>query len=116
MADITNIIEAVVAIIFIVASAIILPMLKAKLGNISVGNDKTALDLTIKWLEIAVWAAEEAARTGLIEKKAKYGYAKALLERQGVTFDEDTVEALINSKVYELFNQFRDDSGEDADE
>lgn len=110
MINITNIIECIVYIIAIVCGVIVIPLLKTKLGSIAVGEDKTALDVTLKWLEIAVQAAEEAARSGLIDKRAKYGYALDILERQGITFDEATVRPLIDATVWQLFNQFKDDA------
>lgn len=62
------------------------------------------------WLEIACYAAEEAARKGLIDKSAKYKYAVELLERRGITFDDATTQALIDSTVYDLFNRFKEDA------
>lgn len=112
MTDVTNIIECIVYIVAIVCGVIIIPLLKTKLSSIAVGEDKTALDVTLKWLEIACSAAEEAARSGLIDKKAKYGYALDILEKQGITFDEVTVRALVDSTVYSLFNQFKEDAEE----
>lgn len=61
----------------------------------------------IQWVELAVKAAEEAERAGLIDKKAKYTYALDFLEKRGVTFDPDTMQALIDSTCWELFNKFK---------
>ena len=113
MTDVTNIIECIVYIIAIVCGVIVIPLLKTKLGSIAVSEDKTALDVTQKWLEIACSAAEEAARSGLIDKRAKYAYALDILERQGITFDEATIRALVDATVWDLFNQF--DKKDDAE-
>ena len=114
MTDVTNIIECIVYIVAIVCGMIVIPLLKTKLGSIAVGEDKTALDVTLRWLEVAVSAAEEAARTGLIDKGAKYGYALDILERQGITFDKATIRALVDSTVWNLFNQFKSDAEGDS--
>ena len=70
----------------------------------------------IRWVELAVQAAEEAEHSGLIDKKAKYQYAKSFLEERGVTFDADTMQALIDSAVWDLLNQFKKDAEETTPE
>lgn len=110
MTDITNIIEVVVYCLAAIISVIIIPLATKKLGAIQVDKDSTALDITQKWLEIAVEAAEEAARIGLIDKSTKFIYAVNILERQGITFDVKTTEALVNSAVWRLFNQFKEEA------
>lgn len=111
MTDITTIIEVVVYCLTSIISLILIPLAAKKLGAIQVSKDNTALDVTQKWLEIAVEAAEEAARVGLIDKSAKYLYAVNLLEERGITFDTQTTQALINSTVWRLFNQFKEEAG-----
>ena len=105
MTDITPIIELLVTVLAALFSIVVIPYIKTKLT-------RAQLDKAVQWVEIAVSAAEEAARAGLIDKTAKYGYALELLERQGVTFDEATTQAMIDAKVWELFNQFKDVEGE----
>ena len=105
MTDITPIIELLVTVLAALCSIVIIPYIKTKLN-------RAQLDKAVQWVEIAVSAAEEAARAGLIDKTAKYVYALELLERQGVTFDEATTQAMIDAKVWELFNQFKDVEGE----
>ena len=112
MKDITTIIEVVTTCIFIIMSLVVIPLVKTKLGSVKVDKDNTALDYAQKWLEIAVEAAEEAARVGLINKSAKYLYAVGILEKRGITFDAKTTEALVNSTVWRLFNQFKEDAAE----
>ncbi len=103
MTDITPIIELIVTILAALCSIVIIPYIKARLG-------RAQLDKAVQWVEIAVSAAEEAARAGLIDKGAKYGYAVELLEKNGITFDAPTTQALIDAKVWELFNQFKDEA------
>lgn len=110
--DITPILELVVKLIFALITIFLIPKLKELLATKVSESDQKKL---IRWAEIAVQAAEEAERSGLIDKKAKYQYAKSFLEARGVTFDADTMQALIDSTVWELFNQFKKDSGADAE-
>ena len=110
--DITPILELVVKLIFALITIFLIPKLKELLATkVSESYQKKL----IRWAEIAVQAAEEAERSGLIDKKAKYQYAKDFLEKRGVTFDADTMQALIDSTCWELFNQFKKDSDSDAE-
>lgn len=105
--DITPILELVVKLIFTLITIFLIPKLKELLAAKVAESDQKKL---LRWAELAVQAAEEAERSGLIDKKAKYQYAKDFLEKRGVTFDADTMQALIDSTVWELFNQFKKDS------
>lgn len=104
--DITPILKLVVELIFAAVTIFQIPKIKKLFATKVSESDQKKL---IRWAEIAVQAAEEAARSGLIDKKAKYQYAKSFLEARGVTFDADAMQALINSVVWDLFNQFKDD-------
>lgn len=110
MIDITGYLEIIVYIVAIVVGGILIPLVKSKLSGTIISKDKTALEVAVQWLEIACNAAEEAARKGLINKAGKYKYAVAILEKQGITFDAATMQALIDAKVWELFNQFKEDA------
>ena len=105
--DITVILELVVKLIFAVITIFLLPKLKALISEKVAESDQRKI---IQWVELAVKAAEEAERAGLIDKKAKYTYALNFLEKRGVTFDPDTMQALIDSTCWELFTKFKDDS------
>lgn len=105
--DITVILELVVKLIFTLITIFLLPKLKALISEKVAESDQRKI---IQWVELAVKAAEEAERAGLIDKKAKYTYALDFLEKRGVTFDPDTMQALIDSTCWELFNKFKDDS------
>lgn len=107
MMDITVILELVVKLIFTLITIFLLPKLKALISEKVAESDQKKI---IRWVELAVQAAEEAERSGLIDKKAKYTYALDFLEKRGVTFDPDTMQALIDSTCWELFNQFKKDS------
>lgn len=105
--DITVILELIIKLIFAVMTIFLLPKLKALISEKVAESDQRKI---IQWVELAVKAAEEAERAGLIDKKAKYTYALDFLEKRGVTFDPDTMQALIDSTCWELFNKFKDDS------
>ena len=105
--DITVILELIIKLIFAAITVFLLPKLKALISEKVAESDQKKI---IRWVELAVQAAEEAERAGLIDKKAKYTYALNFLEKRGVTFDPDTMQALIDSSCWELFNQFKEDS------
>lgn len=105
--DITPILELVIKLVFALITIFLVPKLKELISTKVAESDQKKI---IRWVELAVQAAEEAERSGLIDKKAKYQYAKSFLEARGVTFDADTMQALIDSTVWELFNQFKDDA------
>lgn len=107
--DITPILELVIKLVFALITIFLIPKIKKLIATKVSEADQKKI---IRWAEIAAQAAEEAARSGLIDKKAKYNYAKDFLEARGITFDADTMEALINSTVWELFNRFKDESEE----
>ena len=102
--DITVILELIVKLIFTLITIFLLPKLKALISEKVAESDQKKI---IRWVELAVKAAEEAERAGLIDKKAKYTYALNFLEKRGVTFDPDTMQALIDSSCWELFNKFK---------
>lgn len=105
--NITPILELVVKLIFAAVTIFLIPKIKELLAAKVAESDQKKI---IRWVELAVQAAEEAERAGLIDKKAKYQYAKSFLEARGVTFDADTMQALIDSTCWELFNQFKNDA------
>ena len=110
--DITPILELAVKLIFALITIFLVPKLKELISTKVAESDQKKI---IRWVELAVQAAEEAERSGLIDKKAKYQYAKSFLEARGVTFDADTMQALIDSTCWELFNQFKQDSDAESE-
>ena len=98
--NITEVVSAIVAIIGMVLLKYVIPYLKEK--RLAVGN----ADLDY-WLNIAAQATEEYFKDKISDSDEKFDYAKAILEKQGFTYDTETIQALINSKVSELFNQFK---------
>lgn len=103
MENITIYLEMIVKILVMVVGVILIPLIKSK-------TSETQRKKIVAWVNVAVQAAEEAERAGLIDKSQKYDYALKQLEKHGVTFDADTMQGLIDSAVWELFNQFKDES------
>ncbi len=110
--DITPILELVIKLVFTLVTVFLIPRIKDFLAAKVSESDQKKI---IRWAELAVQAAEEAERAGLIDKKAKYDYAKEFLEARGVTFDADAMQALIDSVVWDLFNQFKKDAETEDD-
>ena len=103
MNDITEILTIIIKIAALLISALLIPYLQTKWKG-------QKLQTVQKWIEIDYNTEEEKEQTGMIDKKQKYSYAKKFLESRGVTFDADTMQALIDSTCWELFNQFKADS------
>ena len=98
MFDITTIIEAVFALIAVVISVIVIPFIKSKTTE--------AQQQTINsWVRIAVAAAEQIY-TGSDRGVEKKAHVVAFLNSKGITFDVETVDAMIESAVYELTHGF----------
>jgi hypothetical protein len=98
MFDITTIIEAAIALIGVIITAIVIPFIKSK--------TTVAQQQQINgWVKIAVAAAEQiyiGSGRG-VEKKA---HVLAFLKNKGVTLDVESVDAMIESAVYELTHGF----------
>lgn len=97
--DITYIIKIVVYLVFAVLGGVAIPLIKRKLT--------TAQEESLKyWVEVAVMAAE-----GLFKRSGagdlKFKYVVNFLESKGFTLDTDEVQALVESSVYDLINQFK---------
>ncbi len=94
MFDITNIVEAVFALIAVVVTAIVIPYIKSK----TTAQQQAEINA---WVRIAVSAAEQIyAGSGRGEETKKY--VLNWLHDHGVTVDEAKLDAMIESAVYEL--------------
>lgn len=99
--DLTEIIVAVITLLAAVFVRYAIPGIKANMTT----EQQSQLNY---WLTVAVQAAEEAGRIGLLPSgEAKFEYAKKLLADKGYTFDDIEITALINSTVWEVINQFK---------
>lgn len=94
MFDITNIIEAIIALIGVCITSFLIPYLKSKTSTsqqIEINN----------WVKIAVTAAEQIyIGSGRGSEKKKY-VENWLIEHK-VKYDSSKIDAMIESAVYEL--------------
>lgn len=96
MFDITPIIEAVAALIAVIITAVVIPYIKSKTTT----QQQAQINA---WVKIAVAAAEQIYKgSGRGEEKKEY--VINWLEERGFTLDEDELDVLIESAVYELNN------------
>lgn len=93
--DITEIVTVLIRLCIVTATAVLIPLVKSR-----VGRDK--LDASLKWVKIAVAAAEQLydAADGQ-EKKA---YVMRCLEERGIVLCEEDVDTAIEAAVLELHN------------
>lgn len=91
----TNILDIIIAIISIVVSYYVLPMIKNDL--VPWLKEKHIYDMVHKF----VLSAEKLAETGVIEKKNKKEEVIKLLKEQGIEIT-DQVDSFIESAVKEL--------------
>lgn len=109
--DFTGIFEIVLSIIAVVVSCFIVPLLKEKL-------DAEKLERLVKWVKIAVEAAEQLYGSGAGQQKKEY-VVNFLLEK-GIVFDANKVATIIESAVYQLpkwlETQFKTEDEDDTEE
>lgn len=93
MIDITFVLQAVIAVAAAVVSILFIPWLWAK-------HDEEEIKIFLRWVEIAVAAAEQLydASAGL-QKKA---YVIKWLEKKGYTANTDEIHAAIEAAVLKL--------------
>ena len=98
--DITQIINWLIYLIFLIISGILIPLIKQKLTTEQEKN-------LAYWVDVAVMAAEGMfTQTGMGE--VKYEYVLNFLAKKGFKADLDEVEAMVESSVYQLINQFKE--------
>ena len=97
MTDVTYIIVGIIAIIGGLLTAFGLPFLRSKIN----AEQLATLKLVVN---IAVYAAEQlfGAKMGPDKKAFALEYAKKLLAKFRLTFDDDVVDAAIEAQVKEL--------------
>lgn len=97
MTDVTYIIVGIIAIIGGLLTAFGLPFLRSKLNAEQLATLKQVVN-------IAVYAAEQlfGAKMGPDKKAFALEYAKKLLAKFRLTFDDDVVDAAIEAQVKEL--------------
>ena len=96
MTDLTPVINAVIALIAALITAFVIPWVK---------RNTTAKDREefLKWVEIAVAAAEQLFHT--TQGKEKKTYVVQFLQEQGFTFSEAEIDAAIEGAVLKLHRE-----------
>lgn len=91
--DYTELMQAIIALISVLITTFLVPLLKKKLSA-------EKLEELKKWVGIAVNAAEQlyGSKTGQQKKE----YVVAFLLSKGIVFDVDEVNAMIEAEVYKL--------------
>ena len=94
--DYTELIQALIALVSVIITTFLIPLLKKKLSA-------EKLDELKKWVGIAVNAAEQlyGSKTGQQKKE----YVVSFLISKGIEFDVDEVTAMIEAEVYKLTNE-----------
>lgn len=101
--DLTAIIQAFILLISSVITIYILPKVKAVLTEKLSAEQRENLK---KWVRVAVAAAEQLYNgSGLGEDK--YRYVVSFLEEKGIYVNYKEVEALIESEVYKLAQDYK---------
>ena len=93
MTDLTPVINAVIALIAALITAFVIPWVKRN----TTAKDREEL---LKWVEIAVAAAEQLFHT--TQGKEKKTYVVQFLQEQGFTFSEAEIDAAIEGAVLKL--------------
>ena len=96
MTDLPPVINAVIALIAALITAFVIPWVK---------RNTTAKDREefLKWVEIAVAAAEQLFHT--TQGKEKKTYVVQFLQEQGFTFSEAEIDAAIEGAVLKLHRE-----------
>lgn len=94
--DITPIINAVIALVAAVVSAVLIPWIRGKVGAQKMSEMQT-------WVDIAVTAAEQIY--GSEYAKGKKKYVLRFLESKGYSVSSDEVENAIEAAVLRLHSQ-----------
>lgn len=92
--DLTPILTALIALIGAIVTYYVIPLLKGKISA-----DKW--QEIVKWVEIAVAAAEQMKQAGIITVPKK-DFVIAFLKDKGVTITDEELNALIEAAVFEI--------------
>lgn len=91
--DFTAVFEILISILSVIVSCFLIPWLKEKLSAEKLEN-------LVKWVKIAVEAAEQLYGSGKGQQKKEY--VVSFLLSKGIVFDANEVEAIIESSVLQL--------------
>ena len=96
MFDITPIIEAILGILAAIITAIIVPYIKSRTTT----EQQAQIDA---WVKIGVTSAEQVF-TGAGRGDEKKAYVIDFLKKHGYILDDERIDALIESAVFEMKN------------
>lgn len=96
MFDITPIIEAILGLLAAIITAIIVPYIKSR----TTAEQQAQIDA---WVKIGVTAAEQVF-TGAGSGDEKKAYVIDFLKKHGYILDDERIDALIESAVFEMKN------------
>ncbi len=92
--DLTPILTAIIALIGAIITYYVIPVLKGKISA-------EQWNEMVKWVKIAVAAAEQMKEAGIITVPKK-DFVTAFLKDKGVTITDSELDALIEAAVYEI--------------
>lgn len=95
--DLTTVLGAVITLVIAIISAIVIPLLKKKLGDEKYSEIE-------RWVKVAVQAAEQLF-VGSGRGEEKLDYVLKFLESKGFTLDATSLRNLIESAAWELTNE-----------
>ena len=95
MIDLTNLAIAALTVIFGIISCYVIPYLKEKYS-------KEQLEKACSWAKIAVGAAEQLAKSGIIDPADRKYYAMQVLESKNMKLDIEQLNDIVESYVLEL--------------
>ena len=96
MIDITPILEAIIALVFLCITTFLIPYIKSK-------TTSAQQEQIQAWVNIAVMAAEQLIQ-GSGKGAEKKEYVIKWLNKHNITFDAEKLDAMIEAAVYKLTN------------
>ena len=93
--DVTQLAVSIITILLSLVSIYVIPYLKERYS-------KEQLEKAFAWAEVAVNAAEQLAKVGLIKPDERKDYAMKVLEDKGIKLDIDQLSDIIEAFVRKL--------------
>ena len=93
--DLTPLVIAIIMVFIIAITTYIIPYIKTKMSIEQTQN-------LFMWTEVAVKAAEQLCKSGVIKKEERKKHVLNFLHSKGLTINLDEVETLIESFVKDL--------------
>lgn len=95
MTDITPMAVSILTLAFSIVSLFLIPVLQKKYS-------KEQLEEAMTWAKVAVNAAEQLAKSGVINLDERKDYAMKFLEEKRLTIDMDQLSNMVEAFVLEL--------------